>query len=85
MWELEKVLKSLKVKKSPGVDSIKNEIYTSSGYEFKNSVLKAINKVFTTGQPPKDWRKIIVRTIYKKKGNRKVLKKLERNISNSKH
>ena len=74
MWELEKVLKSLKVKKSPGVDSISNEIYTSSGYEFKSSVLKAINKVFTTGQPPKDWRKIIVRTIYKKKGNRKVLK-----------
>ena len=31
MWELEKVLKSLKVKKSPGVDSISNEIYTSSG------------------------------------------------------
>ena len=68
------VLKSLKGKKSPGVDSIGNEIYTSSGYEFKDSVLKAINKVFTTGQPPKDWREIIVRTIYKKKGNRKVLK-----------
>ena len=74
MWELEKVLKSLKVKKSPGVDSISNEIYKNSGYELKNSVLKAINKVFTTGQPPTDWRKIVVRTIYQKKGNRKVLK-----------
>ena len=74
MQELEKVLTSLKTKKSPGIDSISNEMYTSSGYEFKKSVLKAINKVFTTGQTPRDWKKIIVRTIYKKKGNRKVIK-----------
>ena len=37
-------------------------------------MLKAINEIFTTGQPSKDWRKIIVGTICKKKGNRKVLK-----------
>ena len=30
MWELEKVLKSLKVKKSPGIDSLSNEIYLSN-------------------------------------------------------
>ena len=74
MKELGKVLKSLKTKKSPGIDFISNGIYTSSGYEFKQSVLKAINKIFTTGQTPRDWKKIIVRTIYKKKGNRKVIK-----------
>ena len=53
-------------------------MYTSSGYEFKKSVLKAINKIFTTGQTPRDWKKIIVRTIYKKKGNRKVIKNWRR-------
>ena len=45
MWEQNKVIRNLKLKKYPGVDSLNNELFMHSVIEFKKSMLKIINSV----------------------------------------
>ena len=67
-------LNNLKLKKIPGYDNICNEIYVNFGNGLKESLLQIINIAFGRGTTPKAWKKLMVKTLYKRKGNRRELK-----------
>ena len=46
----------------------------NAGKKFLDVMLKIFNISFENGMIPKKWKKIIVKTLYKKKGNRRLLK-----------
>ena len=64
--ELNKALKKLRPRKSPGPDMIHNEMLKHLGGIGKQVVLKLINKSWTTGQLPKAWKIAIIKPLLKK-------------------
>ena len=47
-----------------------NEFYINCGEKLRTSILKVINIEFEKGVTPKTWKKLMIKTIYKGKGNR---------------
>ena len=64
--ELQKAVKKLKPRKSPGKDKIHNEMIARLGHEGKKTLLKLINLSFKTGQIPKAWRIATITPLLKK-------------------
>ena len=64
--ELNRAMKKLKARKSPGQDKIHNEMLSHLGHEGKLVVLKLINHTWQKREFPKAWRNAVVSPILKK-------------------
>ena len=64
--ELATVLKGLKNNKAPGADSVVNEFLKYGGSEVRNKLLKIMNMIFEKGEVPNDFRKTLIKPLYKK-------------------
>ena len=64
--ELATVLKRLKNNKAPGADSMINEFLKYGGSEVRNKLLKIMNMIFEKGEVPNDFRKTLIKPLYKK-------------------
>ena len=64
--EIATVLKGLKNNKAPGADSMINEFIKYGGSEVRNKLLKIMNMIFQKGEVPNDFRKTLIKTLYKK-------------------
>ena len=64
--ELATVLKGLKNNKAPGADSMINEFLKYGGPEVRNKLLKIMNMIFEKGKVPNDFRKTLIKPLYKK-------------------
>jgi len=66
MSELKKALRKLKSRKSPGPDSIHNEMLTHLGSEGKKIVLSLINLTWAKGEVPRMWKIATIKPLLKK-------------------
>ncbi len=66
--EYEEVLKKLKKRKAPDKDGWRYEMVIYAGKDLKMSILKMINKLVEGYTVPKEWRHMIIKSIYKGKG-----------------
>ena len=64
--ELATVLKGLKNNKASGADSGINEFLKYDGSEVRNKLLKIMNMIFEKGEVPNDFRKTLIKPLYKK-------------------
>jgi hypothetical protein len=64
--ELVTVLKGLKNYKAQGSYSVVNEFLKYGGSEVGNKLLKIMNMIFEKGEVPNNFRKILIKTLYKK-------------------
>ena len=93
--ELEKSLKALKKEKSPGPDTIYNEILLNAGKNLKENILKMLNTFWNQENIPDELYRVEIKSIYKGKGdignlenhrgiflNSNILKLLEKMILN---
>ena len=64
--ELATVLKGLKTNKAPGADSVVNEFLKYGGSEVRNKLLKIMKLIFEKGEVPNDFRKTLIKPLYKK-------------------
>ena len=60
MEELEAVLKGLKCGRAPGPDGIYNEVIKNLGTEAKKLLLWCVNRTWSKGEYPNEWRKAII-------------------------
>ena len=74
MEELECVLKQMKRNKCPGDDEIAAEVLMYAGEDLKNNMLKMYNWFFKHEAIPEELTKIIIKSIYKGKGETTELK-----------
>ena len=51
---------------SPGVDSMINEFLKYGGSEVRNKLMKIMNMIFEKGEVPNDFRKTLIKPLYKK-------------------
>ena len=63
--ELNTVIKNLKNNKAPGSDEITNEMIKKGGKDLITS-LKNVYKILKEKKCPSDWRKVKIKSIYKK-------------------
>ena len=64
--ELVTVLKELKNNKAPGADNVINEFLEYGCSEVRNKLLKIMNMIFEKGEAPIDFRKTLIKPLYKK-------------------
>ena len=64
--ELVTVLKGLKNIEAPGTGSAVNELLKYSGFDVLNKLLKIMNMIFEKREVPNDFRKTIIKPLYKK-------------------
>ena len=64
--ELVTVLNGLKNNKAPDADSVINEFLKYGVSEVRNKLLKIMNMTFETGEVPNDFRKTLIKLLYKK-------------------
>ena len=64
--ELNKAMKKLKTRKSPGPDKIHNEMLTHLGHNAKKIILDFINNTWQKGEVPRLWKLVIVKPLLKK-------------------
>ena len=67
--ELATVLKGLKNNKAPGADSVINEFLKYRGSEVRNKLLKMMNMIFEKWEVPNDFKKTLIKPLYKKGNN----------------
>ena len=67
--KLATVLKGLKNNKAPGADSVINEFLKHGGSEVRNKLLKNMNMFFEKGEIPNDFKKTLIKPLYKKGDN----------------
>ena len=66
MEELDATIKTLRPKKSPGLDGINNELYKHAPKSFLHKFLNFLNICWIYGDIPEEWRTAIVIPIHKK-------------------
>lgn len=71
--ELDIVVKKLKKNKSSGRDKLPPEIFICWGEKLKHLTLHIMNAVKDSHVIPKQWFDVLISTIYKNKGNKKML------------
>jgi len=64
--ELVTILKGLKNNKAPDADSVINEFLKYAGSEVRNKLLKIMNMIFEKEEVPNDFRKTLIKPLYKK-------------------
>ena len=73
MKELEIVVKSLKNGKSTDPEGLINELFKYGGLSYQTVLLQLLNKIKNNKDTPESWNNILISTIYKKKGSKKLL------------
>src|ERR1700733_5697531 len=58
--ELELAISKLKMRKSPGVDGVSNEMIKNLGTAAKTKLLQIFNTCWTSGEVPQTWREAIM-------------------------
>ena len=64
--ELATVLKELKNNNASGADSMIDEFLKCGGCKVRNKLLKIMNMIFEKGEVPNDFRKTLIKPLYKK-------------------
>ena len=72
--ELNYALQKMKNGKSQGSDGITIELIKCGGGLLKEIILWILNKIWTTGEIPEEWGKILIVPIYKGKGEKAMCK-----------
>ena len=65
------IIKGLKNIKASGADSVVNDYFKNGSYEVRNKLLKIMNMIFEKGEAPSDFRKTLIKPLYKKGGKSK--------------
>ena len=60
------VLEGLENNKASGTDSMINEFHKYGGSEVRNKLLKIMNMIFKKEELPNDFRKTLIKPLYKK-------------------
>ncbi|RUS82209.1 hypothetical protein EGW08_010023 [Elysia chlorotica] len=68
--ELERAIKALKMKKSPGPDQVTNEMIVNLGHGMKRKLLQLFNTSWKTGRIPHAWKVANMTPIYKQGKNK---------------
>ena len=71
--EYETVKKGLKMKKAADSQGWKYEMITSAGDDLEESILMMLNKVVCNYVVPTQWEEVLIKSIYKGKGDRKSM------------
>ena len=59
------MLKELKNNEAPDADSVTNEFLKYGGSEVINKLLKTINTIFEKGKVPNNFKKTLIKSLYK--------------------
>ena len=79
--EVYEVCQSFKAGKSPSpTDFFPPEMLKNAGIGLLNKIKDVINAIKNNNKIPKEWEEVVIKTLYKKKGSRKLLE-LQRYIS----
>ncbi len=70
MKELNSAIKKLKPKKSTGPDEIPNEIFTKANQNTREIYLKMMNNIHKEEEIPDQWKKGLIKRLYKGKGTK---------------
>ena len=73
MKELRAAIMSFKNGKSPGRDWFPAEILKNAGVELLDMILAVVNSIKSTVETPASWEDVLIQTLYKKKGSKKIL------------
>ena len=68
MKELDEIIKSLKISKSPGPDEIPYELIINSGSNMKENLLSMYNHFWNEEEIPTELTNVIIKSLYKGKG-----------------
>ena len=68
--DVENVFKKLKLKKAEDFDGWRNELILSGGEEMKESLILMCNMISKELTTPEQWNSVIVKSIYKNKGQK---------------
>ena len=72
--ELKSTIKQLKRKKVGDTQMFKNDMFQWGGRDLIESIKKVFNKIMEEQDIPESWNSMIIKTIYKKKGDRAEMK-----------
>ena len=72
--EVDKILRNLKKGKSAGPDGRPPEVYKNAGPNLVQAIKQCLNNVKNTIKIADTWMEMSIRTLYKNKGSRKILK-----------
>ena len=72
--ELKSTIKQLKRKKVGDTQMFKNDMLQWGGRDLIESIKKVFNKIMEEQEIPESWNSMIIKTIYKKKGDRAEMK-----------
>ena len=64
--ELATVLKGLRKSKAPGADSVVYAFLKYDGSEVRNRFMKIMNFIFEKGEVPSNFRKTLIKPLYRK-------------------
>ena len=70
MTELEEAIKKMKSGKTAGCDGIVIELIKEGGELLKRKILKILNVIWTKGEIPEEWGKMLIIPIFKGKGDK---------------
>ena len=73
MEEVRSVIKSLKNKKSPGLDEVTNEILKYAGEGLLHELVNVMNDIKNDTGSPEQWDKVLITAIFKNKGSKREL------------
>ena len=73
MDELKKAIRSFKNGKSPGPDFIPAEVLKWAGDEYLEVILIVVNDIKNYVDVPLSWEELLIKTLYKRKGSKKLL------------
>ena len=73
MDELKKAIMSFKNGKSPGPDFVPAELLKWAGDEFLEAILNVVNDIKNYVDVPLPWEELLIKTLYKRKGSKKLL------------
>ena len=71
--EVRSVIKSLKNKKSPGLDEVTNEILKYAGEGLLHELVNVMNDIKNDTGSPEQWDKVLITAIFKNKGSKREL------------
>ena len=71
--EVQSAIKTLLRHKCYDPAGLKNEVFKLEGDSFLSSGTKMLNCILNKKQPPEQWEKVNIKTMYNRKGSKKIL------------
>ena len=82
MKEIHDQISKLKNKKAPATGTLLNEMLKHGRYYLIPSLGRIFNDIIETGTFPTEWNIGVIKPIYKKKGDKEMSSRLQRNYFN---